>query len=273
MSARHINIKIQAGDFLIALLITFIAALILLSTKQSWETWKPATCMPDFCFCEHIRSGTIRQPANTWSSFGFIFLGVWVIRQSRRDVKNDNQFAGSNLITTKFVYGAIYGLALILIGLGSGFYHASLTFYGQFADVMGMYLLACFILLYNLSRRYNPNNIIITISYVLLNTVLAVLLLNLPFLRRYLFALLLIAALIPEYVVLRANKAINKSHFIKAALAVLLFAFGIWILDTTKILCMPDSWVQGHAIWHILCAISAGLLYLHYRSETNIARA
>ena len=25
-----------------------------------WEGWRPATCMPDHCFCEQVRDGAIR---------------------------------------------------------------------------------------------------------------------------------------------------------------------------------------------------------------------
>jgi hypothetical protein len=44
-----------------------------------------------------------------------------------------------------------------LLFWGSAFYHASLTFVGQFFDVMGMYFIASFIMLYNISRLKSLN--------------------------------------------------------------------------------------------------------------------
>ena len=44
--------------------------------------------------------------------------------------------------------------ALALVGLGSAFYHSSLTFVGQVFDVSGMYLIATFILLHRLGPKW-----------------------------------------------------------------------------------------------------------------------
>jgi hypothetical protein len=60
-----------------------------------------------------------------------------------------------------------------MIGLGSAFYHASLTFAGQFFDVMGMYLLASFILLYNISRVSAFSRRKFVSAYLALNSILA----------------------------------------------------------------------------------------------------
>ena len=45
-------------------------------------------------------------------------------------------------------YRRLYGYALVAVGLGSYFYHASLTFAGQVCDMSGMYFLITFALLY-----------------------------------------------------------------------------------------------------------------------------
>jgi hypothetical protein len=45
-------------------------------------------------------------------------------------------------------------------------------------------------------------------------------------------------------------------------------ALSIWLLSfTRKPLCAPDSWVQGHAVFHTLSALAAGFLYKYYRHE------
>ena len=52
------------------------------------------------------------------------------------------------------------------------------------------------------------------------------------------------------------------------AVASFLTAFAIWLPSLTGgPLCDPESWIQGHAIWHLLCACAAGAVFLYYRSE------
>ena len=50
------------------------------------------------------------------------------------------------------------------------------------------------------------------------------------------------------------------------ALVAMLVAFTIWLLSNAG-WCDPDSLLQGHAAWHLLCAVSAYWLYRLYASE------
>ena len=48
-------------------------------------------------------------------------------------------------------------------------------------------------------------------------------------------------------------------------------ALTIWLLSfTRKPLCAPDSWFQGHAIFHTLSAFATGFLYKYYRHEGEV---
>jgi hypothetical protein len=186
-----------------------------------------------------------------------------VIRQSGEDVRRLN----SNPMTSRRTLPLLYAIALILIGLGSAFYHASLTFAGQFFDVMGMYLLASFIFLYNISRVSALSGQQFVLAYLACNSILAYVLIQYPASRRYIFGMIILATLLPEYRVRTQKKPQITGAFLQAAWWTLVAAFVIWILDITKILCNPNNWLQGHALWHILGAIAAGWLYLYYRSE------
>ena len=53
------------------------------------------------------------------------------------------------------------------------------------------------------------------------------------------------------------------------SLASILVAFAIWNASKAW-LCQPRSLVQGHAIWHLLGAVSAYFLYRYYASELTI---
>lgn len=247
----------------IAFLVILGGAVALGLIEFSWTGWRPANCMPDNCFCEAIRPGTVAQPVNTWSSFGFVLVGLLVIRQSREDIRRHK----SNLMKRQRAYPALFGMALIITGLGSAFYHASLTLVGQFLDLMGMYFIASFIMLYNISRLKALSGKNFVIAYILVNALLAFLLIQYPALRRYIFGIMILATLLPEYRLRQAGKLFINNFLINAAWGTLILAFIIWALDLTKILCNPTSWLQGHALWHLLGAIAGGFLYLYYRSE------
>ncbi len=54
-----------------------------------------------------------------------------------------------------------------------------------------------------------------------------------------------------------------------AALTSMLVAFTIWNLSQRG-WCDPDSLVQGHAVWHLLGAVAAYLLFRLYASERTV---
>ncbi|NUM74574.1 ceramidase domain-containing protein [candidate division KSB1 bacterium] len=254
---------------LVAFTVIVFTAAFLSSQEYSWGDWQPASCMPASCFCEDIRPGAVAQPANAWSSLGFALIGLLVLGQCRNDLSAHKRRERWNPMTRQSSYAATYGVALIVIGLGSAFYHASLTFVGQFFDVMGMYLLATFVLVYNLDRWRTMPKKSFVLMYLAANLILAYLLIEVPVLRRWIFGAILLVALAPEFLRRRQQRADIQTKYLRAALATMLTAFIIWVLDYAKILCDPASWLQGHALWHLLGAQAAGYLYLYYRSENQ----
>lgn len=247
--------------------LAFLALYLLLdSSNLSWAHWRPATCMPDRCFCELIRPGSIRQPANALSSAGFVLVGAWILAGG---AARSQERAAVNPITQNPAYRAVYGTAILLIGFGSAFYHASLTFAGQFFDVFGMYLLATFIFLYNLARIRRLKTVTVVLGYVALNALLASLLYAVPALRRYLFAAVLLSALVPEYLARRRGTREMKGRHLLLALLVMAAGFGIWVLDITHRACVPASWLQGHALWHVAGAAASLLVFGYYASEVD----
>ncbi|MEO6332528.1 MAG: ceramidase domain-containing protein [Gemmatimonadaceae bacterium] len=226
--------------------------------------------MPDACFCEATRTSGPHQPANTWSSLAFVVVAVMILARVARDRSRRTPVA-QNRTSTQLVYPLVYVLALLVTGLGSAWFHATLSFAGQFADVMGMYLIATFILLYSLGRISTMRPVTMAASYVTANAALAAVLYWLPDFRRYIFGLLIVAALGLERVAhARAVKARANNTHLLLAVGILALGFVIWILDITRTLCSPGSWLQGHALWHLLGAVASWQLYMYYRrSDSN----
>ncbi len=226
-----------------------------LAASSAWASWRPATCLPDHCFCEGLRESLIRQPANTWSSLAFVAVALWVAARLGRRVRAGQAVFG----------GAETGLflgALVLVGLGSAFYHASLTFIGQVFDVSGMYLIATFILLHRLGPRLGAPPGLSVAVFVLANGVLMAVQVSAPSLRRIVFGVLLVSATTVEWRCSRAGRS-----WLAAAALLMALAFAIWFVDLRRLMCDPQSLIQGHAAWHLLGALAAACLYRSYEAE------
>jgi hypothetical protein len=169
------------------------------------------------------------------SSLAFVLVGAWILARSPMK---------------------LYGAATIAIGLGSAFFHASLTFVGQVVDILGMYLLVTFMLLFNASRLWPRIAAHFGILYAGLNIALLAAQIAFPQSRRYLFAAVIAAVLILET---RAHSINRKWLF--WAIAAMSAGFLFWTLDITRRLCDPQSLLQGHAIWHVLGAVSAWCVF------------
>ena len=242
---------------LTALLLSFATILVLWRLPADvWADWAPATCLATGCFCESASAHSpIRQTANTFSSLAFVFSGALVMTRPK--------------ITSRMphVYSVVMGLSIITIGVGSAFYHASLTFIGQFFDVFGMFLLAAFMLVYSWERIWNLRRTTGLGLYLALNIFLSWLQVAIPYTRRYAFAIVLIVALLFEFYFRLKAKPPIEVRWLRLGIGLLSVAYVIWVLDNTRRVCFENSLLQGHALWHILCAVSVFFLHRYYVSE------
>jgi hypothetical protein len=241
----------------------FTLALMLLSwmlvSALAGADFSPATCLSTRCFCETPRAGqTVMQPANAWSSFAFVWLGALIWLTARRSI-GDSAFPPAA--------AKVYAAAAIITGVGSFLLHSTLTLWGQFADVLGMYLISAFGLVYAVSRWQNWTNERSIGVYAATAKALIISLLIWPDTRRWLFAAVLVVTLAIEIIFARPKRPGIKFHLLLLGIAANALAFGIWILDQTGRVCAPNSLLQGHAVWHLLGAVSVWMTYRYYRSE------
>tara|TARA_R100001244_G_scaffold6593_34_gene8424 strand:+ start:7037 stop:7831 length:795 start_codon:yes stop_codon:yes gene_type:complete len=253
--------RLVAATALTAVIAAITIALLNL-IGPDWARFAPASCTETRCFCEMPRTGTLLvQPANSLSSFGYVFAGLLMILQAR-----------SRDWTSAFPppAAAILGIAAIIVGIGSVLLHATLTLWGQFFDVLGMYLISGFFLVSALARWRDIPDRRAMVYYGLLCAVLVAILYALPEVRRWLFAVVLLAAIILELVFARPRRPQVRTGYYFAGLIANIVAFSIWNLDQRGQLCSPDSLMQGHAVWHLLGAIALWFAFLYYRSERPV---
>ncbi len=250
----------QIGLAALLTMLSMVAIWLLLTALgPNWAAYAPATCTATRCFCELPRIGSlVLQPANSWSSYGYAFAGLLMI------VLSQGQTWKSRFRSEA---ATAFGLTAIFVGLGSVLLHATLTLWGQFFDVMGMYLTGGFMLISALARwRGLPPRLAI-VFYLLLVSALILVLYQIPDVRRWLFAVVLLAAIVIELGFARPRRARVRVGYYFAGIATKAVAFTIWNLDQHGTLCAPESLLQGHAAWHLLGATSLWLTFLYYRSE------
>ena len=247
---------IAVGWSLLAALLT-TGALMLIGPDYS--RFAAATCTATRCFCELPRPGAlILQPSNSWSAYGYVVVGSLMIVLARATTW-DSAFPRTAATT--------FGVTAIMVGIGSVLLHATLTLWGQFFDVLGMYLVGSFMLVRAVARWRSISDKSANVMYVVLCAALTIVLIIEPDVRRWLFAVVLVLAIVIELAFARPLRTGALVRFYLLGILAKGIAFAIWIMDQQGTLCAPDSLVQGHAIWHLLGALSIWLNFSYYRSE------
>ena len=220
-------------------------------------------------FCEASRPGLIKQPANTWSNIGFILSGITIgyLLMSRSFAHNHNS------ITQNPFYGTFYASIVVFLGPGSMAMHASTGELGGFFDMLSMYLVASFTVSYALQRFFalKPLHFVIMFSILLSFCIWAdgaQYHIIFDFFGDTVFAFLISLTIIIESLNTYLRRMQHHVRWVGGALGALFFAFFIWNISMTGTsLCDPYSIIQGHAIWHILDAVSTFCLFMYYASE------
>ena len=221
-------------------------------------------------FCERMRPGLIKQPANTWSNLGFVIAGLsmaWSMAMGRFQ-QNRNALTQSSVIATTF------SCLAVLLGPGSIAMHASGTKLGSFIDVLSMYLVASFLVAYSSRRVFNLK----TIYFVLIFCIVLAFCIwahgqhgyrfYVLSLGNFAFALCLVLTTLLELFVVFVKRQPLARVWGYASVGSILLAFFIWNMSRTGCpWCVPDSLLQGHAAWHLLDALSIYCLFRYYVSE------
>lgn len=235
--------------------------------------WPGETGVSSVAFCETFRLGLVKQPANTFSNAGFVAAALLVGWQAVRDARAPGAAPRNRMTTTTF-YPAFYAGVAAFLGPGSAAMHASTTSWGGRVDVFSMYVWVIWVCSFCWVRLRDGTQRDFLRAYLPAISVLGVLHFGgwVPISSDYLFGALVTAIAGLEIVIaVRRPDLTTQRLYAVGALAAFLLAFAIWIPSRTDgPWCDPDSLIQGHAAWHLLCAVSVWLLYRHARSEESL---
>ncbi|GAB4044104.1 ceramidase domain-containing protein [Spirosoma jeollabukense] len=227
----------------------------------------------EYCEFNHVHR-FFHQPINTYSNLAYFFLGVLLLQIAWADHTQRGKL-GLNRLANFPMLSALLGGCFVYLGVGSAFFHASLTYLGQRVDMNATYsimLTLVGIALYHIGHRLRWTPAQKTIW------VLALLILIGAFFK---IALLIPSSRLVPVLILGLNglMIINYVQFRKErslwliGLSIVLIGAAIKIrtLDVQKVGCDPYSIFQGHALWHVLTGLSSFCSYSFFRfTKTRI---
>jgi hypothetical protein len=217
--------------------------------------------LPNVNWCEETLCAAVNEPANAYSNLAYLLVAVamWAWARPLR-APALRQFAP----------------AAAIVGVGSFVYHASNVYLTQVLDFLGMFVFCYLLLLLNFQRlgwlgargfaRALP-------ICVLVSTALTAVLSRVGFPIQALIATLILAIIATE-ALLRRRAVYPMGHF-ALSFAVLTAGAVCSALDLSRTVCDPSSHLlQGHAVWHVLSALSLLFAFLHYRQfDGQLAKA
>ena len=219
-------------------------------------------------FCEASRPGWIRQPANTWSNLAFVIAGLAVAWYAADRVRLGLTLGAHPGLATA------YAVLVVLLGPGSMAMHATQSDLGGHLDLLSMFLVSGFALAYALMRfLHRGPGLMAAVFVVAVVLGMAVHLRGgsvavLGHLGNAAFAAQLWVAVGLEVALIRRRSPRQDVWFGVASLATLTLAFMIWTTgQRDHAWCNPDTLLQQHGAWHVLCAVAAYLLFRHYAAE------
>jgi hypothetical protein len=165
-----------------------------------------------------------------------------------------------------------YASVVVLLGPASAAMHATQSEWGGHLDMLSMYLVASFAAAWAWTRWARRGTTALVTAYAA--GIVACELVGLwpdpvpvvHYAGNLAFGVLLVAAVVLEVRLWRRGESARAVTYGVVALAAMLVAFTIWLLSNAG-WCDPSSLLQGHAAWHLLCAVAAYFLFRFYESE------
>lgn len=242
-----------------------------------WEGWTPSRELSRPGYAERVRPDRpIRTRANTFSNLAYVTAGLCACGLGLADRRRPRDGARANVLVATPALSFLFGAACIWLGFSSGLFHASLTRAGQRLDVAAMYPPLLSILAVMAARRlparFGPGAGVPTSAILVVAVVAAAVAL-----WRWKWSMsardTLLGLIGAVSVVAVAEHLVRpgrfRSHWLAWGSCLLVAGIACRETDVAGVFPVgPDSWFQGHALWHVLTAGALLAIYLHERSET-----
>jgi hypothetical protein len=203
-------------------------------------------------FCEERLCAWIVEPSNAWSSLAYVLVAGWLVARAGRSVR-----------LWAFV------AATFLVGVGSFFFHGTGTFVGEFVDQLGMFMLSALALSFAWGEHKGLSDRNVAFLYGAIVMASLLILVMVRPIGILLFAVQLNIGIGLQIWMWKRTAISTRARYREffTGIAIFLVSFCIWLTDITGLVCDPaNHMITGHAIWHVLNAVSMGFLFVFYRA-------
>jgi hypothetical protein len=246
--------------------------------RNVWDGWRESSELRHPAYAERVDINEVfRTQANTWSNLAYVLVGLYGIAIGCHDLRRKRPAEG-NYLTSTPAMTVLFGVTCCYLGFGSGLFHASLTRWGQQLDVAAMYSVLTVFIAISVGRwiprlKTDGGGGSLPTWPVLVGLMLVASFLLCIYkwtmrsgvVMRYLIFAVAFLAFLDRFQ--RRRKLSILWLFLSTAALVL--ARVCWQLDVAGKFSGPDAWLQGHALWHVLTALSLASMYLYYRLDMN----
>lgn len=221
----------------------------------------------EYCEFNYVER-LFHQPMNTYSNLAYFFFGILICQIAFNDYKNQG-LNHLNQLEQFPLLSVLMGVCFIYLSFGSAFFHASLTWVGQRVDMNGTYGISLILVsigiyhvFYRLELPNKAKNLIAMILLMLIMLFYKIALIVSSSILVPILILLLLVLIFTNYFQFRKDRSLVLAIL---SFALIIVAIKIRTLDVQKIGCDPDSWYQGHAVWHLLTGLSSFFSYAFFR--------
>ena len=241
-----------------------------------WSGWAESAELRHPAYAERVYvDDVLRTRSDTWSNLAYVLVGFYVLALGWHDLRRQPPANAGYVIRTPAM-SILFGLACCYLGFGSGLFHASLTRLGQQLDVAAMYSPLVVAIAINVGRWVPRLNTAGDRAGVPTWPILAGLALITCFLLYEYKWSMRSSVVLPTLILIVAAFAVLDRFQRRSRLSVPLLLLSLaglvaaricWVMDVKGTFSGPDTWLQGHAVWHLLTALSLTTIYLYYRNE------
>lgn len=224
-----------------------ITSMLLALADCPWSGFDPVTIE----FCEARLCAWVAEPANASTSLTKTLVGIAILWSCRKH--------RGVLLTI--------GVASFFQGFFGFAFHATGVFWGEALDVSGMFTISGLFLAFAARRLWGWSGRTVLLCFIGLLGVSVALLLTFRPIGIALFTAQIVAWVALEVQLYRSQGASTDYLFFKLLIATFAFAFAVWILDITRLVCDPDDHIFNlHSAWHVLTSLS---IYWFYRYQVQ----